>query len=74
MEDMLWIEDIVESTPTPPFLTNSKVDMVGLVHLHKVVARSAFLVIPSAFIWIYKKSLNWFPFQTKEHQGRRWSW
>jgi hypothetical protein len=48
LEDMLWIKEIVESTPTPPFLTNSKVDMVGLVQLHKVVATSAFLVFSSA--------------------------
>jgi len=39
MADMLWIEDIVESIPTPPFLTNSKVDMVICVYPHKVVAR-----------------------------------
>ncbi len=48
LEDMLWIEEIVESTPTPPFFTNSRVDIVGLVNLHKVVARNAFLVFPSA--------------------------
>jgi len=39
MEDMLWIEDIVESTPIPSFWTNSKVDMVRFVYPHKVVAR-----------------------------------
>ncbi len=38
---MLWVEDIVESTPTPPFWTNSKVDMVRFVYLHKVVARTS---------------------------------
>jgi hypothetical protein len=32
MEDMLWIEDIVESTPTPPFHGSSQ----------GVVRRSAF--------------------------------
>ncbi len=48
MEDMLWIEDIVESTSTSLFLTNSKVDMVGFVDLHKVVARkNAFSAFPS---------------------------
>jgi hypothetical protein len=31
MENMLWIEDIVQNTSTPPFLTNLKVDMAGLV-------------------------------------------
>jgi hypothetical protein len=37
------MEDIVESTLTPPFFTNSKVDMVGFVNAHKVVVRNAFL-------------------------------
>ncbi len=47
---MLWIEDIVESTPTPPFLTNSKVDMAIFVYPHKVIARrSAFSTFPSAW-------------------------
>jgi len=39
MEDTIWIEDIVKSTSALPFLTNSRVDMVGFVHLHKVVVR-----------------------------------
>ncbi len=25
-------------------------------------------------IWIYKRSLNWFLFQTRKHQGKRWLW
>ncbi len=46
---MLWIENILESTLAPPFLTNSRVDMVGFVNLHKVVAkRNAFSAFPSA--------------------------
>ncbi len=49
MEDMLWIEDIVEHTPTPPFLTNSRVGMANIVNLHKVVAKSAFSTFPSAW-------------------------
>jgi hypothetical protein len=49
MEDMLWIEDIVDSTPTLQFFTNFKVDMVGFVNFHKVIARrNAFLAFPSA--------------------------
>jgi phage replication-related protein YjqB (UPF0714/DUF867 family) len=36
MEVMLWFEDIGESTSTLPFLTNSKVGMVGFVNLHKM--------------------------------------
>jgi hypothetical protein len=36
MEVMLWFEDIGESTSTLPFLTNSKVGMVGFVSLHKM--------------------------------------
>jgi hypothetical protein len=49
IENMLWIEHIVESTPTLPFLTNFRIDMVDFLDLHKVVARrSAFLALPSA--------------------------
>ncbi len=44
---MLWIEDIVESTSAPPFLTNSRID-IGFVDLHKVVARrNASLALPN---------------------------
>jgi hypothetical protein len=44
MENMLWIEDIVKNTPTPPFLTNFRIDMIDYVDLHKaVIRRSAFL-------------------------------
>jgi len=39
MENILWIENIVESTSTLPFLTNSGVDMAGFVHPHKAIAR-----------------------------------
>ncbi len=49
MEDMLWIEDIVESTLTPPFLTNSRVDMANFVDLHKVVDKNAFSIFPNAW-------------------------
>jgi len=49
MEEMQWIEDIVKSTQALPFLTNSRVDMVGFVNPHKVVVRkSAFSSFPSA--------------------------
>ncbi len=37
----------------------SRVDMVGLVHLHKVVARSAFLVFPSAQNGVEMWSRKW---------------
>jgi hypothetical protein len=47
MEDMLWIEDIVESTSTPPLFINSRVDMASFVKLHKVIKRNAFLAFPS---------------------------
>jgi len=36
MEDMLWFEDTGESTSTLPLLTNSKVDMIGFMNLHKM--------------------------------------
>jgi hypothetical protein len=48
MEDMLWMEDIVESKLAPPFLTNSRVDMVDFVNAHKMIAKSAFLTFSSA--------------------------
>jgi hypothetical protein len=49
MEDVLWIEDIVGSTPSPLVLTNSRVDMVGFMYPHKVIAkRNAFLTFSSA--------------------------
>jgi hypothetical protein len=40
MEEMLWIEDIVENTSAPPFWTNSRVDMIGFVYPQKVIART----------------------------------
>jgi hypothetical protein len=33
---------MVESTPTPLFFMNSRIDIVGFVNPHKVVGRSAF--------------------------------
>jgi hypothetical protein len=51
MEDMLWIEGIVESTPALPFFINSKVGMASFVDPWKVVARkNAFKALPSARI------------------------
>jgi hypothetical protein len=41
MENMLWIEDIVKSILAPPFLTNFRIDMVGFVDAHKVVAKQS---------------------------------
>jgi len=49
---MLWIEDVVESTPTPPHLINSWIDMVNFVNSHKVVVvarKNAFSAFPSAW-------------------------
>ncbi len=46
---MLWIEGIVESTPSLPFLINSKVDMAKFMDPRKVVARkNAFKALQSA--------------------------
>ncbi len=39
MEKILWIENIVESTPITSFFSTSSVDMVGFVNPHKVVAQ-----------------------------------
>jgi hypothetical protein len=33
------IEDIVESTPALPYLTNFRVDMAGIVNSHNVITR-----------------------------------
>jgi hypothetical protein len=49
MKDVLWIEDIVESTQAPPFLTNLKIDIASFVNPHKVVVRrNVFLTFPNA--------------------------
>ncbi len=53
---MLWIENIVESTPPLPFLINSRVDMANFVDPYKVVVRrSAF----SFFVQAHKMKVNW---------------
>jgi len=36
---MLWIEDIVKSTPSLPFFTNFTINMVGFVNPYKPVAK-----------------------------------
>jgi hypothetical protein len=46
MENILWVEEIVESKPAPQFLTNSRIDIAGFVNSHKVVVSgNAFLVV-----------------------------
>jgi len=58
MEDMLWIEDIVGCTLAPPFLINSRIDMVNFVNLHKVVTRRSAFSNPSKCMkwrWIGRK-------------------
>ncbi len=53
---MLWIENIVESTPPLPFLINSRVDMANFVDPYKVVVRrSAFFF----FFQVHKMEVNW---------------
>jgi hypothetical protein len=48
MENILWIDNIVKNTTTPPLLTNFKIDMVDFVDPHKVfVRRNAFWASPS---------------------------
>ncbi len=50
MKNMLWIEDIVESTQAPPFLTNLKIGMTSFIDLHKVVIRRrVFSTFPNAW-------------------------
>jgi hypothetical protein len=49
MEDVLWIENIVETTPTPPFFTNFRVDIIDFVSAHKVIVkRNVFSALLSA--------------------------
>jgi len=48
MENTLWIENIVKSIPSPPFLTNCKVDMVDGVNHHNMVVSNAFSALSSA--------------------------
>jgi len=39
MENVLWIENIVETTPTPLFFTNFRVDIIGFMSAHKLIAK-----------------------------------
>jgi hypothetical protein len=39
MEDMLWIENIIERILTFSFFINSRIDMVNFVNLHKVIVK-----------------------------------
>jgi hypothetical protein len=39
MEEVLWMEDIVESTPISPFLINFRVHMTSFVDSHKMVVK-----------------------------------
>ncbi len=56
MKDILWMEDIVEYTPTPPFYINFRIDMTGFVDPHKMIPRrSAFSALSSA----RNESENW---------------
>jgi len=49
VENMLWIDDIVEKIPTISFFINLKIHMTGLVHLDKVVVKkNAFSTFPIA--------------------------
>jgi hypothetical protein len=68
---MLWIKDVIESTPTPPFLTNSRIDMVNFVDPHKVIIkRSAFSVFPNAQDENENKILKK-PWEKKERKRKR---
>ncbi len=47
---MLWTEDIVDSAPAHPFLTNFRVDMVNFMNsrIMMVAQRGPFSAFPSA--------------------------
>jgi hypothetical protein len=48
VKNMLWIEDIVESTPAPSFSINSRMDIASFVHPHNVITRSIFSAFSNA--------------------------
>jgi hypothetical protein len=50
MEDTQWTEDIVDSAPAHPFMTNFRVDVVDFVDpsIMIVAKRSPFSAFPSA--------------------------
>ncbi len=54
VENMLWIQDIVESTLVLSFFIYFKIDMIGFVHPHKVVARIHF-----QFFQVHEMEVNW---------------
>lgn len=64
MEDMLWIEDIVESILAPSFWINSRIHMASFVDPHKLVARK----INFQFFQVHKKIENKKP---KKHQRKK---
>jgi len=51
MENMLWIEDIVKNTPTPPFLTNFRIDMIDYVDPHKAVLEGVHFRLSKCMRW-----------------------
>jgi hypothetical protein len=52
MENMLWIENIVECTLAPPFFTDLKIDMTNFVNPHKVVARRMHFQLESYYLML----------------------
>ncbi len=42
MKDILWMEDIVEITPTPPFYINFRIDMTSFVDVRWLLERVHF--------------------------------
>jgi hypothetical protein len=56
VENILWIEDIVESTPITSFFSTSSVDIVRFVDPCKVVVeRSTFLTLVNWPLKMFKK-------------------
>jgi len=67
MENLLWIEEIVESKPALQFLTNSRIDIAGFVNLHQVVVSgNVFLVVQ-----VHQIQVNEEIFFKKKHEKRQ---
>jgi hypothetical protein len=67
MEDMLCIEDIVESILAPSFWINSRIHMASFVDPHKVVARK----VHFQFFQVHEKLKTKKKKNMKERKKRR---
>ncbi len=72
MENMLWIEEIVESKPAPQILTNSRIDIAGFVNPHEViVSGNAFFVVQVHQIQVNLKKNKTLKKHEKKQEDRK---